>query len=36
MVTKHLLKELEHKVALVNHVVSQFAKAWAANRGLGL
>ena len=36
MVTKHLLKEMEHEVTLVNHVVSQFAKAWAAKRGLRL
>ena len=35
MVTNHLLKELGHEVTLVNHVVSQSAKAWAAKRGLG-
>ena len=35
MVTKHLLKELGYEVALVNHVDSQSAKAWASKRGLG-
>ena len=35
MVTKHHLKELGHEVTLVNHVDSQFAKAWASKRRLG-
>ena len=33
--TKHLLQELGHEVILMNHVDSQFAKAWASKRGLG-
>ena len=35
MVTKHLLQELGHEVILMNHVVSQSAKARASKRGLG-
>ena len=35
MVMKHLLKELGHEVALVNHVDSKSAKAWASKRGFG-
>ena len=35
MVTKHLLKELGYEAALLNHVDSQSAKAWAYKRGLG-
>ena len=35
MVTKHLLQEFGHEVALMNHVDSQSAKAWASRRGLG-
>ena len=34
MLTKHLLQELGHEVILMNHVDSQFAKAWASMRGL--
>ena len=35
MVTKHLLRELGYEVALVSHVESQSAKAWASKRGSG-
>ena len=35
MVTKHFLQEFGHEVILMNHVDSQFAKAWASKRGLG-
>ena len=33
--TKHLLQEFGHEVALMIHVDSQSAKAWASKRGLG-